>query len=123
MLIHAEDDFDIPSSHSTDLFDMLLEPSLPPPALTREELMNPISISPNQWSDFQATEIQRRRVREDIVQVDQVEGFGRISRFKRSGTGAQVVYIESKWGGHDQVGRLEGVVDIIGHVLEIKRAC
>ena len=57
------------------------------------------------------------------MQIEEVEGFGRISRFKRSVNGAQAVYVESLWGGHDQVGRLEGVVDVIGDVLGMKRVC
>lgn len=65
----------------------------------------------------------RRHVREDIVQTKEVEGFGRISRFIRSGNGAQTVYVESLWGGHNEVGRLEGVIDVIGDVLGMKRVC
>jgi abhydrolase domain-containing protein 12 len=114
---------DIPSSHSSDLFDTLLEPALPPPALTQEELRQPVSITPERWSEFREAEAQRRHVRESIVQVDEVEGFGRISRFKRKADEAQVVYVESKWGGHDQVGRLEGVIDVVGDVLGLKRTC
>lgn len=110
-------------SHSSDLFDTLLEPSLPPSALTQEELRQPASITSERWEEFREAEARRRRVREDIVQVDEVQGFGKISRFKRSAIGAQVVYVESKWGGHDQVGRLEGVVDVVGDVLGVRRIC
>ena len=122
-MIHAEDDFDIPSSHSADLFNTLLEPSLPPSALTEEELRQPASITPHRWGVFQEVEALRRRVREGLVQIEEVEGFGRISRFKRNSNGAQAVHVESLWGGHDQVGRLEGVVDVIGDVLGMKRLC
>ncbi|KAF8513767.1 Alpha/Beta hydrolase protein [Gautieria morchelliformis] len=123
VLIHADDDFDIPSSHSADLFNTLLEPWLPPPVLTREVLRQPVSISPEQWNEFRTGEALRRRVRNDIIQIDQVEQFGRISRFKRNDSETQVVYVESRWGGHNHVGRLEGVIDVVGDVLGIKRAC
>jgi abhydrolase domain-containing protein 12 len=122
-LVHADDDFDIPSSHSADLFDTLLEPLLPPPVLTQEVLRLPLSISPEQWKEFRTGEVLRRRVRDEIIQTDRVEQFGRISRFKRSDSGTQVVHVESRWGGHNHVGRLEGVVDVVGDVLGIKRAC
>jgi abhydrolase domain-containing protein 12 len=118
--LHAEDDFDIPSAHSVDLFDTLLEPSLPAPALTKEELSQPASLSPEQWSIFKSAEELRQRVRGDMVRVDEVDGFGRISRFRRSG-GDEVVFVESRWGAHDHVGRMEGVVDVVGQVLGIKR--
>ncbi|KAF8583341.1 alpha/beta-hydrolase [Ramaria rubella] len=119
ILVHAEDDFDIPSSHSTDLFDTLLAPLLPPRSLTKEELSHPASVSQEQWGEFRIQEEIRQKVKEDVVQVKEIGGFGRINRFERNG--AQVVYVESKWGGHDHVGRLEGVVDIVGDVLGIKR--
>lgn len=118
--MHAEDDFDIPLSHSADLFDTLLEPSLPPPGLTRDQLNRPASLSPEQWRTFKSVQEQRNRVRENLVRVDEVARFGRINRFRRDG-GGEVVFVESQWGAHNQVGRVEGVVDVVGEVLGMKR--
>ncbi|KIJ54815.1 hypothetical protein M422DRAFT_200744 [Sphaerobolus stellatus SS14] len=123
VLIHAENDLDIIPSHSTALFDNLLEPSLPPPTITIEEFKNPLALTPERWEEFRDTQAMRQRVREDIVHIEEIKDFGKVSQFKRSETGSKVVFVETKWGGHDSVGRAEGVVDIMGNVLGIKRVC
>ncbi|KAF8510077.1 Alpha/Beta hydrolase protein [Hysterangium stoloniferum] len=120
---HAENDFDILMSHSVELFDSLLEPLLPSPALTDEQLAQPVSVTIEEWTKFRTTERQRQHVRENMVRVEQVGGLGTISEFKKGAKGPRVVFVQSKWGGHDVVGRLEGVIDVIGDVLAVKRIC
>lgn len=123
ILVHADDDFDILSQHSLDLFDSLLEPSLPPSTLTPAQLFKPLEIAPEEWAKFREVQTLRQHVREDLIHSEEIVGFGTVSQFKRADTGTKVVLVETKWGGHDSVGRSEGVIDIIGNVLDVKRIC
>jgi len=103
LIVHAKDDWDIPASHSTELFNALLSPLLPPPpdlrlhTPSREEL---------------ALRIEKRM---EIVSKRDVQHVGTVETFRRDEQ--MVMHIETHWGGHNEVAGYGGVLDIIEEEL------
>ncbi|KXN85155.1 Monoacylglycerol lipase ABHD12 [Leucoagaricus sp. SymC.cos] len=110
LLVHGENDWDIPHTHSSTLFEAFLEPFLPTPALTPSG--NPSSGKHVSQSDFSAKQ------RSAIVTSASINGFGTLEEFvdHRKG-GRRVAMLKTMAGGHD-VGRLEGVQDAIGRMFD-----
>ncbi|KAF8875788.1 Alpha/Beta hydrolase protein [Infundibulicybe gibba] len=105
LIVHAEDDWDIPHAHASLLFDAFLEPHL--------TLSEPMTIPPSP-ADAVRTGIraeQRRR----LVSSTTIPNFGRLDEF--SSTGRKVAMLKTTKGGHD-IGRLEGVQDTIRRMFD-----
>lgn len=108
--------------HSFDIFDNLLEPNLPPPFLSSEQINSATVISSEQWSEFRKREQERQNAKKEIVRTEKINNVGKIDHFIRKNNLGRVVFLQSNWGGHDNIAVMEGVIDIIGHVLGIRRA-
>ncbi|KAH9476282.1 Lysophosphatidylserine lipase ABHD12 [Psilocybe cubensis] len=109
LIVHADDDVDIPSTHASTLFEAFLEPHLPahptPP---------PNPFSHEKWDNFTSQESQRIHARQEIVKTIEVDGFGLYEEMNQDGR--KVALLKTEKGGHD-IGRVEGVQDAIGRMF------
>jgi len=117
LIAHADNDWDIPSSHSTILFEAFLSPYLPSYPATPE---NPLSLT--DWDNYTLYENVRASKRSDIVSTTLIEGYGVYeetnSEFVRleEGLERKVALLRIENGEHD-IGRAEGVQDTIGRMF------
>ena len=56
----------------------------------------------------------RARMEAGRVERRVVGGWGTVKRFKTGEGGGEVVWLETRTGGHDDVGGTEGVISLIG---------
>lgn len=116
LLVHAEDDWDIPHTHSRTLFDAFLEQHLPP--------LPGIAAAMTGASDEVAERIsklsqQRRTLRGELVVSSEVPRLGRVEVFSKDRTHGKVVFLLTRWGGHNRVGLVEGVQDYIAEMFKM----
>jgi abhydrolase domain-containing protein 12 len=107
LIAHAEDDWDIPDSHSDILFHAFLDPYLPPVDATENSLLNPGSL--NKLSEQQKS---RKATLDGLIRTTEITKFGRIVEFVAKEQ--KVVLVKTLVGGHTYLGIQEGLVDIIG---------
>ncbi|PPR00456.1 hypothetical protein CVT24_004517 [Panaeolus cyanescens] len=110
LIVHSEDDWDIPDSHSDVLFQAFLDPHLP--AMAKFD-----SLVPNteDWEKFTAERDEREKKRKELVKTKTIPNFGRVDSF--AADGRTVTLLKSLYGGHDYIAVQEGVVDIIGRTF------
>jgi len=116
LIAHADNDWDIPSTHSSILFNAFLSPYLPSYPATPE---NPLSLT--DWENYTLYENIRVSKRSDIVSTMSIDGYGVYeetnSKFvKMEGLERKVALLRTESGGHD-IGRVEGVQDAIGRMF------
>lgn len=111
LIAHAEDDWDIPHSHSDVLFQAFLEPLLPPV----DAPLEPWKMTEELWKQFAVQQKERRDVRERVMTSTTIARFGRVDRLV--GAKRDVVLVKTLAGGHDYLGIQEGLVDVIGHTF------
>ncbi|KAF7357659.1 Abhydrolase domain-containing 12 [Mycena sanguinolenta] len=105
----AENDWEIPYSHSQALFDAFLDPLLP----TAPQLpANAAAFTQEEWSLFMDRVAKRKDLREGIVTTVELRNFGTVHEFTESGR--KVTFVHTRAGGHDYLGIQEGLHDIIG---------
>jgi abhydrolase domain-containing protein 12 len=110
LIIHAEDDWDIPHSHSQTLFDAFLEHHLPVlPGITGIEAAEEV---------VKLSEA-RKALRQELVMSSEVPRVGRVEVFSKDRLHNKVVYLRTRWGGHDRVGLVEGVQDYIADMFKL----
>jgi len=108
LFIHAENDWDIPCTHSETLFDALLEPLLPSADTPST------SWSQHDWDKFHTTKSVRARIRNELVTHSEIRHFGTLDEFTRSKDGeGKVIYLKTNDGGHNRMGTFEGVQEVI----------
>ncbi|KAJ7126429.1 hypothetical protein C8R43DRAFT_897852, partial [Mycena crocata] len=113
LLAHAENDWDIPYSHSKALFDAFLAPLLPSaPALPP----NAVSLGEAQWAAFVAQRTERLGARDRLVTSVEMRHFGTVHEFTEE-AGRKVVFVQTLAGGHDYLGVQEGVQDVMGRMF------
>jgi abhydrolase domain-containing protein 12 len=102
LIAHAENDWELPISHSENLFEGLLSPIFPhvPPKSG--------SLTEEQWEE----NMERRR---QLVIHTEIPHFGTMDEC--SWGGRKVVLLKTMEGGHNSVGELEGVQEIIRNMF------
>lgn len=113
VIAHAEDDWDIPDSHSDALFGAFLEGELPGLKLPAV----PIHASKEDLALLSSSIEARREVRGHIVRRTQMGGFGYVEKFWDESHERNVVLVKAMYGGHDHIGAQEGVQDVIGQMF------
>jgi len=88
LLVHAQDDTNIPSSHSKQLFSQLA-----------------------------STSTESRDSLDRAAHIIERAGWGTVRRALGSGGKAEVMYFEGISGGHNRVGLGEGVMELIAEML------
>ncbi|KAF8495779.1 alpha/beta-hydrolase [Russula emetica] len=116
LIVHAEDDLDIPVWHAKVLFDAFLEKYLPsPPKITAEMVDASTGRAVGQFSTLLEERAMRRR---ELVTVREVERVGRAEVFSKDRGDNEVVFLHTWWGAHD-VGLVEGVQDYMAEMFDM----
>ena len=116
MIVHAEDDLDIPVWHAKVLFDAFLEKYLPPPPKITAEMVDP---STGRAKAHFSTSLEERALRRrELVTVREVERVGRAEVFSKDRGDNEVVFLHTWWGAHD-VGLVEGVQDYMAEMFDL----
>jgi hypothetical protein len=115
LIVHAEDDVDIPVWHAKALFDAFVEKHLPPfPEITAEM----VDTSVGRERDLFSALLKERAVkRRELVTVQEMERVGRVEVFSKD-THGKVAFLHTLWGAHD-VGLLEGVQDYMAEMFRM----
>ena len=111
LIAHAENDWDIPDSHSDILFQAFLERQLPPLDIPS----NVLAMSKEDWTLVEGQQRARQNKRNEILKSTTLANFGRIDEFSEDGR--KVVLVKTLAGGHDYLGVQEGLQDIIGRTF------
>jgi abhydrolase domain-containing protein 12 len=116
LIVHAENDQDIPVWHAKILFDAFLEKYLPPlPKITAGMVDASTGRAKGRFSAL----LQERAVRrKELVTVREMERVGRVEVFSKDRGENKVVFMHTWWGAHD-VGLLEGVQDYMVEMFEM----
>ena len=116
LIVHAEDDVDIPVWHAKALFDAFLENHLPPLPEDTAEMMD---VSAGRERDlFSASLKERAMRRRELVSVHEMERVGRIEVFSKDRAHGKVAFLHTWWGAHD-VGLSEGVQDYMAEMFRM----
>ncbi|OSD02496.1 alpha/beta-hydrolase [Trametes coccinea BRFM310] len=115
-IAHSQNDMDIPHSHSRTLLDVLLDPHLPASPVSFPETPDQI-LNSDDYAAFIEAQKQRRAARNELVKKVEVPTFGTIEEF--DSTAGKVVYVETFWGAHDDVGLQEGVQDVMASTFKL----
>ncbi|KAF8264731.1 alpha beta-hydrolase [Lactarius quietus] len=116
LIVHAEDDWDIPHEHSQSIFDSFLEPHLP----ALPDLTTLMAGASEEVAQRLATLGQERTaLRNERVAVRDMARFGRVETFARNAEHGDVVFLRTRWGGHDRVGLVEGVQDYMAEMFRL----
>ncbi|EAU85943.2 abhydrolase domain containing 12 [Coprinopsis cinerea okayama7 len=107
LIAHAENDWEIPDSHSDILFQAFMEPYLPDVSTPELGKM----LSPSEWEEYSDTLQARLAKREALITSTPIPRFGRVDEFKQDGR--TVLLVKSHVGSHNLVGIQEGLQDII----------
>ncbi|RPD56145.1 alpha/beta-hydrolase [Lentinus tigrinus ALCF2SS1-7] len=115
LIAHSQDDMDIPYHHARTLLDKLLDPHLP------EAISLPatpdVLLTQEEYKAYLDAEKERRAARSELVRKTELPSFGTIEEF--DGTAGKVVYVETFWGKHNEVGLQEGIQDVIASTFRL----
>jgi abhydrolase domain-containing protein 12 len=106
-IAHAENDWIIPTKHSQTLFDVLLEPLLTP---------LPLPESPNSAAELARITEERMEQRSALVAQLSIPNLGSLAEFTGK-RGWRVVLLKTEMGGHQYIGTLESVQDIMKRIF------
>ena len=123
-MIHCRQDPTIPSTHSAELFEALLDPLLPPLPFTSEELIRPKVPHQEHFKLMNEALAKRNQTRMKLVRDGIIEGFAsRVSEFDRieADRSGKVKFVETLYGGHTSLVGVDGVIDTIGEFFDIWR--
>jgi len=116
LIVHAENDWDIPHSHSQTLFEAFLDQHLPPlpniaaaMAGASDEVMEKMDRLSN----------ERRALRRDLVVASEIPRLGRVEVFSKDRSDGKVAFLRTRWGGHSRVGLVEGVQDYMAEMFKM----
>jgi abhydrolase domain-containing protein 12 len=116
LIVHAENDWDIPPSHSQTLFDAFLEQHLPP----LPDIAAAMAGASNEVAESMAKLSQERlSLRRELVATSDIARVGRVEVFSKDRSDRKVVFLRSQWGGHSRVGLVEGVQDYIAEMFKM----
>ena len=113
LIAHAENDWDIPDSHSDVLFQAFLERQLPPLDIPS----NVLAMSKEDWEIVESQQKARQNKRKEILKSTTFANFGRMDEFSEDGL--KIVLVKTLAGGHNYIGVQEGLQDIIGRTFAI----
>lgn len=113
LIAHAENDWDIPDTHSDRLFQAFLEPHLP----SVKYPDNPFNTTQAEWDVVVKQQTLRITKRGEILKSVHLRNFGRVDEFTQ--VGRKVVLVKTLAGGHDYLGVQEGLLDIMGKNFDL----
>ena len=113
LIAHAENDWEIPDSHSDVLFQAFLERQLPSVDIPS----NVLAMSKEDWEIVEGQLKARENKRNYILKSTTLANFGRMDEFSEDGR--KIVLVKTLEGGHNYLGAQEGLQDIIGRTFAI----
>ena len=118
LIVHAENDWDIPHAHSQTLFDAFLEKHMPPLPLAEAEDATIGPLNANELSERVAQVSQERlALRHELVAARDVPRLGRVEVFAKDRAHGPVAFFRTRWGGHATLGLVEGVQDYMAEMF------
>lgn len=72
------------------------------------------SWSQDEWDTFYTAQMARAKARQSLIKHYEIRHFGTIDEFTKEGQG-RVVLLKTIEGGHNMIGSLEGVQEVIRH--------
>ncbi|KAI0761996.1 alpha/beta-hydrolase [Trametes elegans] len=108
-IAHSQNDIIIPHSHSRTLLDILLDPHLPATPISLPATPDQI-LSSEEYTAYIEAQKKRHAARSELVRKVEVPTFGTVEEF--DGSAGRVVYVETIWGAHNNIGLQEGVQDL-----------
>ncbi|KAI0351425.1 alpha/beta-hydrolase [Trametes cingulata] len=115
-IAHSQNDVDIPHSHSRTLLDVLLDPHLPASPVSFPATPDQI-LGSEDYATYVEAQKQRREMRSELVRKVEMPTFGTVEEF--DGAAGKVVYVETFWGAHNDVGVQEGVQDVLASTFRL----
>lgn len=116
LIVHAENDWDIPHSHSQTLFDAFLEQHLPPLPEIAAAMAGASDEVAERMSKFSQ---ERGALRKELVATNDIARVGRVEVFSKDRSHGKVVFFRTQWGGHSTLGLVEGVQDYIAEMFKM----
>jgi abhydrolase domain-containing protein 12 len=114
LIVHAENDWDIPHSHSQTLFDAFLEQHMPPmPDIAAAMASDQVAES------FERLSKERRALRGELAVASEIPRLGSVEVFSKDRSHGKVAFLRTRWGGHSRVGLVEGVQDYIADMFKM----
>lgn len=113
LIAHAENDWDIPDSHSDVLFHAFLDGVLP----KLEVPGSAISATKEEYDAMSSSIKKRQAAKEKLVYRVDMPGFGHTESFWDEKKQRNVTLVKTLWGKHDYCGAQEGVQDAIGRMF------
>lgn len=114
LIVHAEDDWDIQPSHSSVIFNALLEPYLPASHID-SDVHHPFLMSSSDWYTITHQQALRAEERNAILSRVDIPKFGTLETFIADER--KIAFLKLNNGGHD-IGRIEGVQDVLGRFFD-----
>ncbi|EKM49720.1 uncharacterized protein PHACADRAFT_106712 [Phanerochaete carnosa HHB-10118-sp] len=105
---HSQNDMEVPHTHAKTLIDTLLEPLLPEATVQLPSAPGK-TLTTEEFLAFRKQQKERSLKRGEIVRTTDVPNFGMIEEFQ--GLHSPIVYVETFWGSHAEIGAQEGVQD------------
>jgi abhydrolase domain-containing protein 12 len=116
LIVHAENDWDIPHSHSQTLFDAFLEQHLPPLPDIAAAMAG---VSDEVVESIDRLSKERRALRRELVVASEIPRVGRVEVFSKDKPERNVAFLRTRWGGHARLGLVEGVQDYIAEMFKM----
>jgi abhydrolase domain-containing protein 12 len=116
LIVHAEDDWDIPHSHSQTLFDAFLDQHLPPLPDVAAAMAG---ASDEVMEKMDRLSKERRALRRDLVVASEIPRLGRVEVFSKNRSEGKVAFLRTQWGGHSRLGLVEGVQDYMAEMFKM----
>jgi len=116
LIVHAEDDWDIPHSHSQTLFDAFLDQHLPPPPDIAAAM---VGASDEVMENMDKLSKERRALRRGLVVASEIPRLGCVEVFSKDRSDRKVAFLRTRWGGHARIGLVEGVQDYMAEMFKM----
>ena len=116
LIVHAEDDPDIPHSHSQTLFDAFLDQHLPPLSDIAAAM---VGASDEVMEKMDRLSKERRALRRDLVMASEIPRLGHVEVFSKDRSDREVAFLRTRWGGHSTLGLVEGVQDYMAEMFKM----
>lgn len=118
----------IPPTHSSELFDKLVEPFVPQWPYGEATITEVLSFGPKELEEIRVAGEARQAAMDRLVKIytigdEERTSFGTVKEFSSKGLDGpqyEVTFVRTNGGGHSNIVRWEGVIDFVGRVAKIK---
>jgi len=121
MLVHSNDDFDIPAAHSQTLYEALLESRLPSIPYNEEDIRSKKAPFAEMMDAIKRVNTERAGIREQVETVLDLGNVGEVMSFTRPQAqgGHPATFFKTNFGGHNMIIVQETVMDIVRDTFDL----